>query len=64
MLFRSNFIWLDKCEKIFVNKFINNNKNKGYCILLENKKNSQFEVIAAEENRINSAYLKNFFNNE
>ena len=59
-----NFIWLDKCEKIFVNKFINNNKNKGYCILLENKKNSQFEVIAAEENRINSAYLKNFFNNE
>ena len=39
-------------------------KNKGYCILLENKKNSQFEVIAAEENRINSAYLKNFFNNE
>ena len=59
-----NFIWLDKCEKIFINKFINNNKNKGYCILLENKKNSQFEVIAAEENRINSAYLKNFFNNE
>ena len=59
-----NFIWLDKCEKISINKFINNNENKGYCILLENKKNSQFEVIAAEENRIDSAYLKNFFNNE
>ncbi len=59
-----NFIWLDKCEKISINKFINNNENKGYCILLENKKNSQFEVVAAEENRIDSAYLKNFFNNE
>ena len=59
-----NFIWLDKCEKISINKSINNNENKGYCILLENKKNSQFEVIAAEEKRINSVYLKNFFNNE
>ena len=62
---QTNFLWIDKCQKIIEYKKIESTYLEShYCILLEDKKNIKYQLLGVDSKNINKELIKKHFNDE
>jgi phosphoglycerol transferase len=62
---QTNFLWIDKCQKIAEYKKIESTYQENhYCILLEDKKNIKYQLLDVDSKNINKELIKKHFNDE
>ena len=60
-----NYVWIDKCSKIYSYKNLNeiNNPSEN-CLLIQDSKNIKFKITSTKDKKINSNLIKEYFNDE
>ena len=60
-----NYVWIDKCSKIYSHKNLNEIINPSEdCLLIQDSKNIKFKITSTKDKTINSNLIKEYFNDE